>query len=144
MITQLDAPVRDLKGLNRSWIHAFNERDWTMEKTFRTPNFRAHLSGTPEPLNSDAWAGFLMAFTQAFPDSQIAIDVCIADGDMAATNWTISGTHKGPFQGIPASGRAVKFSGLELNRFVDGRIVEHWGMFDNLALLQQIGALPPR
>ncbi len=142
MITQLDTPAQDLTGLNRSWIHAFNERDWNAEKTLRTPNFRAHLSGVPEPLNSDAWAGFLMSFTQAFPDSQIAIDTCIADGDMSATHWTITGTHRGSFQGIAPTGRPVMFSGLELNRFIDGRIVEHWGMFDNLALLQQIGALP--
>jgi predicted ester cyclase len=36
----------------------------------------------------------------------------------------------------------VRFAGLEFNRVLNGRIVEHWSMFDNLALLQQIGAMP--
>ena len=142
MIEQLDTPARDVKSVSRSWLQTFNDRDWNTEKAMRTPNFRAHLSGIPEPLNSEAWAGFLMGFTQAFPDSKIAVETLISDGNMTATLWTITGTHKGDFQGVPATGRAVKFSGIEMNRFVDGRAAEHWGMFDNLALLQQIGAMP--
>jgi len=45
------------------------------------------------------------------------------------------------FQGIPPTGRPVKFSGMECNRVADGRLIEHRAMFDNLALLQQIGAM---
>jgi predicted ester cyclase len=46
------------------------------------------------------------------------------------------------FQGLPPTGRPVKFNGIEFNRVLKGRLVEHWSMFDNLALLQQIGAMP--
>ena len=58
------------------------------------------------------------------------------------TRWTLTGTHKAEFQGVPASGNAVKFAGIEFNCMVDGRIAEHWAQFDMLALLQQIGAMP--
>jgi predicted ester cyclase len=57
-----------------------------------------------------------------------------------ATRWQLTGTHQGDFQGIAPTGRTIAFSGLEFNRVVEGRIVEHWSMFDNLALLRQIGA----
>jgi steroid delta-isomerase-like uncharacterized protein len=130
------------KVLNRKWIEAFNERDWKVETEARASDFQATLSGMPGSLNSEGWSGFMAAFTTAFPDSRIVIDDSIAQGDTTATRWTMEGTHMAGFQGIPATGRKVRFAGIEYNRFVNGRIAEHWAMFDNVALLQQLGALP--
>ena len=132
----------DLKSLNHRWIKAFNERDWKTESAVRSTNFKAYLSGTTGPLDNAAWSRFMVDFTMAFPDSGISIESCIEDGDTVVTRWTLTGTHQGVFQGIPPTGRPVKFAGLEFNRVVDGRFVEHWSMFDNIALLQQIGAMP--
>ena len=137
-----EEPAGDLKSLNRRWLQAFNERDWKTETAIRTPDFRAHLSGAPEPLDADAWGGFMAAFTAGFPDSRISVDACIAEGDTVVTRWTLTGTHQGLFQGIPPTGRAVKFTGIEFNRVADGRFVEHWAMFDNIALLRQLGVMP--
>ena len=132
----------DLKSLNHRWIQAFNDRDWQTESAVRSENFRAYLSGIPEPLDNAAWSGFMIAFTTGFPDSRISIEACIAEGDTVVTRWTLTGTHQGMFQGIPPTGRPVRFNGIEFNRVLKGRLVEHWSMFDNLALLQQIGAMP--
>jgi len=137
-----DNPAADLKSLNHRWIQAFNDRDWETERAVRSADFRAYLSGAKEPLDSAGWSGFLTAFTTGFPDSRIAIESCIAEGDKVVTRWRLSGTHTGMFQGIPATGRPVEFTGIEFNRVVDGRIAEHWSMFDNVALLAQIGVLP--
>ena len=52
------------------------------------------------------------------------------------------GTHKGPFQGIPASGSAVAIDMMIIDRIVDGRIVEHFVQLDAMGLMQQIGAMP--
>ena len=84
----------------------------------------------------------MQAFTMGFPDARIAADSSIAEGDHVVTRWTLTGTHLGTFQGIPPTGRPVRFTGIEFNRVVNGRFVEHWSMFDNLALLRQIGAMP--
>jgi steroid delta-isomerase-like uncharacterized protein len=135
-------PAPGLKSLNHRWVQAFNERDWNTETAIRHENFRAYLSGAPEPLDNAAWSRFMLDFTAGFPDSRIAIESCIAERDTVSTRWTLTGTHQGTFQGIPPTGRPVKFHGLEFNRVLDGRFVEHWSMFDNLALLRQIGALP--
>lgn len=132
----------DLKSLNHRWIQAFNDRDWQTESAVRSQDFRAYLSGFPEPLDNAAWSGFMAAFTTGFPDSRISIESCIAEGDTVVTRWTLTGTHQGIFQGIQPTGRQVRFAGLEFNRVVNGRFAEHWSMFDNLALLQQIGAMP--
>ena len=134
-------PTADLKTLNHRWIQAFNDRDWRTESTVRGENFRAYLSGFPEPLDNGGWSGFMNAFTTGFPDSRISIESCIAEGDTVVTRWTLTGTHLGTFQGIPPTGQPVRFTGIELNRVVDGQIVEHWSMFDKFALLRQIGAM---
>jgi steroid delta-isomerase-like uncharacterized protein len=131
----------DVSTLTQRWIRAFNERDWDTEKAMRTSNFRAMLSGAPEPLNSEEWSGFLTGFTAAFPDSRITVEESISDRDTIAVRWTLEGTHKLEFQGIPATGRRVKFDGIEYNRFENGKCAEHWSMFDNLALLRQLGAM---
>ncbi len=136
-----NADDSDLKSLNRRWIQAFNERDWRTEQALRTPDFRAYLSGAPEPLDNNAWNGFMTAFTAAFPDARITIDASIADGDTVATRWTLTGTHQGEFQGIPATGKSVEFAGVEYNRVVNGKFAEHRSMFDNLAMLRQLGAM---
>jgi steroid delta-isomerase-like uncharacterized protein len=134
--------AESLKALNYRWIQAFNERDWETERAVRGPSFQAYLSGAKDPLNGAAWSEFMSAFTAAFPDSRISIQSCIAEDDTVVSRWTLTGTHQGQFQGIPATGRPVKFNGLEFNKVTDGNIVEHWSMFDNLALLRQIGAMP--
>ena len=132
----------DNKSVNYRWIQAFNNCDWKTEQEIRTPNFRAVLSGSPEPLDFDAWSGFLTGFAVAFPDAKITIEDSITEGDLVATRWTLAGTHKAEFQGISPTGRTVRFNGIEYNRIVSGHIAEHWSMFDNLALLQQLGAFP--
>lgn len=136
-----EKPAADLKSLNLRWIQAFNERDWKAETASRSPDFQALLSGAKEPLNAAAWSGFMIAFTTAFPDSRISVDACIAEGDTVVSRWTLTGTHRGDFQGIPPTGRAVKFTGIEYNRIVEGKIFEHWAQFDMIGLLQQIGAM---
>jgi steroid delta-isomerase-like uncharacterized protein len=130
----------DLKTLNRRWIGAFNDRDWETERRFRSDDFRAILTGMPEPLGSDAWSGFLLAFTTAFSDASIQIETCVAEGDTVVTRWILTGTHGAEFQGLPATGRTVQFNGIELNRVRSGKIVEHVSQFDLPGLMRQLGS----
>ena len=132
----------DNKELNLRWIQAFNERDWQTEAACRSPEFQAFVSGSAEPLNADAWAGFLRAFSTAFPDARIAVDAALAEEDSVASRWTLTGTHRAEFQGVPPTGEAVTMSGIEFNRIAGGKVAEHWAQFDLLAVMQQIGAIP--
>ena len=76
-----------------------------------------------------------------FPDYQTVIDDLVAEGDKVAARITMSGTHRGSFMGIPATGKHVLFTGMYIARIADGKIVEHWGEEDAVSLLQQLGAL---
>jgi predicted ester cyclase len=69
------------------------------------------------------------------------IDDIVSVGDMVWARMTATSTHGGPFFGVPASGRPLKITVIDVCRFKDGRIVEHWGVPDRFALLAQMGVL---
>ncbi len=75
----------------------------------------------------------------AFPDMQTTMEQEIVAGDMITTVVTVRATHQKEFLGIPATGKSVSFMVIELDRIVDGKIVEHWALPDFFSLLQQIG-----
>lgn len=79
----------------------------------------------------------------AFPDVHSTIDKLVAEGDCVAAVVTTSGTHRGDFLGIPATGKRWTISEMHLLRVVGGQLVEHWGVADLLGLLGQLGVLPP-
>jgi len=129
------------KAVSRRWIEVFNERDDAGEAEVRAQDYVAYapVSLEPAPLDSEAWTRFLAGFVEAFPDLQLTVDDAVAEGDLVAQRVHFAGTHTGEFQGLPPTHRKVTFSGLELNRFVDGRVAEHWFQMDSLTLLQQLG-----
>jgi steroid delta-isomerase-like uncharacterized protein len=132
----------DNKRLNLRWIQAWNERDWTTEAACRTPDYVAHMSGIPVPLDAAGWDRFTQTFITAFPDAQITVDGAVEEGDLVASRWTITGTHRGEFQGVPPTGRPITMAGVDFSRVVDGKVAEHWSQFDVLGMMQQIGGLP--
>ncbi len=83
-------------------------------------------------------------FRSAFPDLRATIHDLIAEGDKVVARGTWSGSQKGEFMGVPASGRSVTFGVIDVFRFADGKVVEHWGQSDELGLMQQIGSIPSK
>jgi steroid delta-isomerase-like uncharacterized protein len=84
----------------------------------------------------------LKVWRAAFPDLTISVDDLLADGDRVVLRWTAHATHRGELMGMPATGRRVTLTGIDILRIVDGRIVERWGEFNSTEMLQQLGALP--
>ena len=84
---------------------------------------------------------FVTIYRNAFPDLHFVIEEQIAEGDVVASRWTGTGTQKGELGGMPPSGRSVNISGVATDRFRDGKVVESWGIFDQFAMLQQLGAM---
>jgi steroid delta-isomerase-like uncharacterized protein len=79
----------------------------------------------------------------ACPDIRIAIDDVVASGPMAACRWTATLTHTGDHLGTPATGRAVRVTGMTFARVEDGRIVEGWNEWDRLAFATALGLVAP-
>lgn len=86
---------------------------------------------------------FHRQFTEAFPDMHITVEEVVCRGDMAAARFSGSGTHRGDHLGVPATGKAVTFTGMSFMRWRDGQIVEGWNNVDIPGILMQVGLLAP-
>lgn len=84
----------------------------------------------------------LRTFRAGCPDLHITTDELLADGDKVTKRWTWHATHTADLGGLPPTGRRITMSGLELFRLADGKSVESWVAYDNLSMLQQLGAIP--
>jgi len=66
----------------------------------------------------------------------------IAEGEKVVSRLTVHGVHQGDFQGIPPTGKAVMQTGIDILHLAGGKVIERWGEFDNLGLMQQLGVIP--
>jgi steroid delta-isomerase-like uncharacterized protein len=81
------------------------------------------------------------ALHEAFPDTRIAEADSIREGDRVAFRWLMSGTHEGEFLGVAPSGKRIEAMGMDIVRVAEGEIVEHWGEFDVMGMLRQLGII---
>jgi len=84
----------------------------------------------------------IQSIRSAFPDFHLVIEDQIAEGEKVVTRVTFHGTHRGEFRGTAPTGKQVRYSGIAIDRIVEGKVVEMWHVADTLALLQQVGAIP--
>lgn len=106
-------------------------------------DFVDHEEALPgQPAGKDGVKFFVNAMRTAFPDIHVKTDdPALADANMEAGYVILTGTHRGELAGIPASGKTVEFGGTDIIRVKDGKVAEHWGTTDTMALMQQIGAV---
>jgi steroid delta-isomerase-like uncharacterized protein len=90
-----------------------------------------------------AFAPFHQAFLGAFSDLHIEVEDVIEEGDRVAVRWTATGRNDGDTLGFPATHQTMRIGGMTIARIANGKLVEGWNTFDALAMLQQLGALPP-
>lgn len=72
-------------------------------------------------------------------DNRVIIEDLIAEGDKVVFRFTASGTHQGEFMGIPPTEKRVTIMEIRIYRIIGGKIVECWGLFDQMGLMQQLG-----
>jgi len=130
----------EIASLQRRVMEAIDRQDWPAVKELTAPRLRVHVGGPDTDF--DGWLAQGKMFYGAFPDGKHELQEVVVENDRAAVRGVWRGTHAGTFNGIPATGRTVAIDLAMMDRFVNGRLVEHWGIFDALGLLQQIGAIP--
>ena len=117
----------DIDGFGRQLADDFVERD--------------EIPGIPP--TKDGVVQYFRIMLAAFPDMRMDVQDSFASGDKAVARLRISGTHQGEFMGIPATGKPVSVNLIDITRFGDdGLAREHWGVADQLAMMQQLGAIP--
>ena len=94
------------------------------------------------PAGREGLKALIAAMQTGFPDGTSTIEDITAEGDKIWSRVLVRGTNTGSFMGMPPTGKPVRFEVMDLCRFADGKVVEHWGVSDNLAMMQQLGAVP--
>lgn len=85
---------------------------------------------------------FYTELRDAFPDLTFTIIDLLAEEEKVVTHWSATGTHKGEFRGIPATGKKVTFTAMDIDKISNGKFVECWTNVDELGLMQQLGVVP--
>lgn len=130
---------------NKAIAHAFFTKAWgekdlsLAEQTF-SPDVVDHFD---KAQGLAVVRQLIVNFHNAFPDLKFKLDDEIAEGDKVVHRWTMSGTQKGPLMGIPPTGNHAVWTGITIVRFEDGKIVERWANVDIMAVLVQLGIIPP-
>ncbi len=97
----------------------------------------------PEPIRGrEAYRAALERYRSAFSGLRVRIDDQVAEGDKVVSRWTATGRHDGALFVMPATGKDVEFTGIDIDRIENGRIVEEWTNWDTLGLMYQLGVIP--
>ena len=131
------------KQVARQFYDAFNRHDPEEMSQLVSSNasYTFHFVGMP----ATDWKGrkqFITNVVKAFPDIDHHILDVVAEGDKVALRLNITGTHKGQFQDIPATGKKISVGCVNFLSIIDGKIIEEWSNSDMMGLMQQIGAIP--
>jgi predicted ester cyclase len=129
-----------------------------LEQSFNTGNFELidelvaleavqHDPALPAQLRDlrgpDGIKRTVTMYRTAFPDLRMTVDEAIASGDKVALRWHSEGTHRGELAGLAPTGVHGSVTGISIDRWQDGKVVEVWAEWDNLGLARQLGAAPP-
>jgi steroid delta-isomerase-like uncharacterized protein len=128
---------------NRFYGEVFDPGDVDRVPEFCAEDFVDHEPQPPGmPEGIEGVKAFIQMFHAGFPDVKASVEDVLAEGDRVVARVRFTGTHQGEFMGVPATGKRIDMETIDIVRVVDGKAVEHWGVTDNMALMQQIGAIP--
>jgi len=129
------------KAIVRRCMEELDKGNWAIFNELLTRDYVYHMPG--RSFTRDESEQFMRSLRAAFPDGRVTIEEMIAEGDKVVTRYTSSGTHKGDFMGIAATGKKVVVTGIVITRVDKGKIAEDWEEFDAMGFMVQLGAIPP-
>lgn len=95
--------------------------------------------GHPLTESRQVWQNLVDHFHQSFSDVEEKVLFQIAENEFVATQWQTTGTHTGEYLSYPATGKRVSWSGIQIDQFDQGKIVESWVVWDMYSLFSQLG-----
>jgi len=124
-------------------LEAFNQGRVEVIDQVISADFIDHSQLPPGvPPGREGVKALVKALRSAFPDFKVKIERQIAEGDLVVQHISATGTMKGDFAGMPASGKRATWEAIHISRLANGKVVEHWSVQDQLGMLQQLGFAP--
>jgi steroid delta-isomerase-like uncharacterized protein len=128
------------KALARRFYEVFNSGNVEPLDAVVPVNYIQHTPGVPP--GRDGVQMFMGMFRAAFPDVHLHTEDLLADGDRVVGRWTVHGTQQGEIFNIPATGKAIHLTGIDIWRVENGLLAEHWDAWNQLGMMQQLGVMP--
>ncbi len=139
MKAQAEVEEQNMELVKRLW-EAWSKGDFEAFKELGAPDFAHYLpSGSTKPSSREETIEIGKGLHNAFPDITFSIEGLIAEGDRVTVRFIYRGTHKGEFEGIPATANEFEGSGISISRIENGKVVEQRKEIDALGMMQQLG-----
>ena len=135
------------EGSRRLLEESFNQGNLALIDELVAPDAVNHDPSTPAHMRAlrgpEVLKRTVEMYRAAFPDVRISVDDVIAADDKVVLRWHSEGTHRGELLGLAPTGARGSVTGISIDRWKGGKIVEAWAEWDNLGLARQLGAAPP-
>lgn len=136
-------PAEENKATIRRYVaEAWNKGNVDIIDELMAAHYARHIAISTPPLTREGQKQRILGFRRAFPDLHLTLEDIFAEGERVSFRLTLRGTHQGEFMRIAPTGKQIAVGAIDVARFEDGKVVEHWGQTDMLGMLQQLGAIP--
>ena len=137
------AEIEQNKKVMEQFVSFINTGDRTIGEPIISPDVIFYAPTSPEPMHGfDGYIQVLNMMRGAMPDVQWKVEEVIAEDDKVMMRFTMSGTHTAPFMGMPATGKPVSVTAMNIYQLKDGKIIREHGLPDIFTMLMQLGAIP--
>jgi steroid delta-isomerase-like uncharacterized protein len=134
----------DNKTIIRRFVEeGLNKRNAALIEEIYSAEYVGHDPERPAPRSiEDLRQGMVGLLGKVFPDAQYSIEGLVAENDLVVWHWTFRATHQAELMGIPPTGKSIQFSGVNIFRMANGKVIEDWVYRDTVGMLRQLGAMP--
>ena len=124
----------------QKWVDGLNSGNVSVADEVFQSDCVIHINGNPQrDLSLDDFKQMVSGLLVAFPDLHFTINDQFTSGEKVSTRWTAKGTNTGPFGEMQATGKGVEIEGLIIDYVVNGRVAKRWELWDQMAMMQQLG-----
>jgi steroid delta-isomerase-like uncharacterized protein len=128
------------KIIVEKFLAGWNNKDLSVWADLVDPQFGLYIpSISQNPMTLEQTKNWGESIFKSFPDTKYNIKDILADGDKVIVWWTFTGTHKGEWGGIPATGKKIMNSAIEIYKLQNGKIIEERTEVDGTSFNQQLG-----
>lgn len=134
--------VDEIKSLVRRYYEeVVSTGDVSAIADFVSPGYEEVYGNTRHPVGLEGARQHVLGVRRTYADLQLTVEQQIAEGEWVVTRVTARGTHEGEWLGMRPTGKRLEMTAVNIDRVVDGRIVEHGGAANMLEPLLEIGAI---
>lgn len=126
------------KAAKLKYFEGFNNRDLSIFDELFDSDYVLHAAGMGDVCGPAALKEMVSATFSGLSNIELVAEDMLAEGDKVTTRWRLAARHTGNFMGRPATGIMLSVTGIIIDKFRNGKVVEAWEIFDAAGLMQQL------